>query len=778
MSNDFAAILDRYHFEVLRDMASDAGLLEKGSKKLLKRALIAKMEAEFFTKTRVLASFEKLNERERAVFNRILLRAGKIPTRSLQREVLRAGLATKSEKPKQGQGYYNPSLGGYEYRGDPSRPTSTAFEDIMARLTYHGLVFGESGASGPAWDNSATKLDFHPPLLIFVPQVIRDYLPPPGPAQILAPDYVPHDTKTEDPALLLRDLYLYWDFVRRNEVTMIQSGLVGKRWLKAINENLLVPDPLLEKIKREDETDRLYLLRQILQSLNLIWTDTAFHLKLTSKDPLKLPKFWGQPLPAQLEACVKGWSLSDEPENLDKEANRYRSTFANARQLMLQNLTKLVGSDAWIRSDDFADQLSAQELDFLFPDHSRILNHPNSWFHGDMGDTYYSGGTQALLALLEEAEHGFVRKSLAGFFLRLGLVELGYSNAPAKGNNWQAFRLTPSGRAILSGTSMPPAHTDGGKLIIQPNFQILAIGPVSLALLAELDLFADRERADRGAFEYRLSRESIYRAQQQGYMVNNVLAFLAQAGGGGDLPQNVRRSLEEWAAHHERIVFRTGVSLLQAVNAQLLTKLLHEPETSQLLARPLTPEIALLKPQQQKKLAAALARQGILPVTSGATSEAAEQSITLDDEGLVSFVRRVPSLHVWGRLVRLAAETAEGQWRLSPALLGQAGGGRAQSLALLEELQKLHRGPLPEKLLERIKIWTGYYAGAAIETLTLIEFDDQATLAELQQRPDLRALLTPFPAGERALAVVPAAQLPHVKDILVRLGVNLRDGLS
>lgn len=85
--------------------------------------------------------------------------------------------------------------------------------------------------------------------------------------------------------------------------------------------------------------------------------------------------------------------------------------------------------------------------------------------------------------------------------------------------------MTPLGTAVFKDTplNVPPAT---GQMIIQPNFQILAMGPVPLSLLARLDLFAERQKVDRSAFEYHLSRESVYAAQQMGFTVAEVEQFL------------------------------------------------------------------------------------------------------------------------------------------------------------------------------------------------------------------------------------------------------------
>ena len=98
-------------------------------------------------------------------------------------------------------------------------------------------------------------------------------------------------------------------------------------------------------------------------------------------------------------------------------------------------------------------------------------------------------------------------------------------------------------------------------------------------------------------------------------------------------------------------------------------------------------------------------------------------------------------------------------------------------LRLLEELGKLHRGAIPPNLVQQIKACGGYFGSAAAATLTLFEFRDQDALEELRQHPDLRRCLTPFSAGNRALASVPADKLTETKEILACLGVVTREGL-
>jgi hypothetical protein len=763
MSQEINTILESYHFATLWEMAHAAGLqvTGKGGKKLRKTALVKKMRAEFFSQARVRASWEQLDKRERAVVNRLLLRGGRVSTKNFQREIVRARLATLADEDNFGDTYIPYARG---HTGSPRRPHSLVFEDVIARLTYHGLVF-----SRPTGQLSY-KLRFHPEATLYIPQVIRRYLPEPEPLPVKGTDWQPTRVQSSDPVPLLRDLYLYWDTVRRNEVKLIQAGFVGKRWLKAINKTLLAPDPTLQDARREDETERLYLLRQLLEQLNLVHK-TRGYLRPSGPDALHVPPFWSWEPAEQLSACRQAWLQLDEQEELKGDANRYSPRYAHARQVALKVLKTLPGG-VWFEAEDFLERVQEQDANFLFAERTKIENYRGSWYYS-YSSGYYYGEPQNLLDTMDRFETQFTRLCLDGFLHRVGAVELGYGS-DEQIDEWLVFRLTLAGLAMLGAGSAPPPPDDAGKLIIQPNFQILAIGPINLAVLAQLDLFAERESADRGAFQYRLSRESVYQAQQQGMNVSDVIRFLEEASD-TDLPQNVRRSLDEWAVHHERIVFRTGVSLLQAADADLLAELMDAPQTGKHLARAVSPEVALIKKNRHKQLVAALLEQHCFPAISQVGQDT-RQSVVVHEDGRVQPLYAVPSLYLRGKLSRLAEER-DGSWQITPESVRRAGGNKNKVRRLLDELRELQRGPFPQDLAEKIKAWGGYYGHAAARTLTLIEFRDQATLDELRTHPDLKAHLLPFRAGERALAVVPEDKLEQVKQTLAHLGIKVSDKL-
>ena len=133
---------------------------------------------------------------------------------------------------------------------------------------------------------------------------------------------------------------------------------------------------------------------------------------------------------------------------------------------------------------------------------------------------------------------------------------------------------------------------------------------------------------------------------------------------------------------------------------------------------------------------------------------------------------------VSGRPHREAERDEDNSWRLTPDSIRQAGGGRKKVERILGELRAMHRGTLPRDLIKRIKGWGAYYGEAAVETLTLVEFRDKAVMAEMRQHPELKAILRPFAAGDRALAVVPADALEKLLLTLDQLGIKINQRLG
>ena len=742
---DFDRLLDAYHASALFEMAEAAGLQTTGTgRKLRKVELIALLKPHLFSRKRVLAAWENLIPRDRAVLERLLVRGGRQPVRLFKHELLRDGLIADQPSQKTGR----------RAHGEP--PTPASFDEVMARLTRNGLVF--SGDRRVLEDGYASKLRLYPAGSVFVPDEIRRHLPEPAPLAPAATTFQPAEIRAGDPDSLLRDLYLYWDTVRRRPVNLIRSGRVGKRSLKVLNQVLLQPDPDFDRVKGEDQTPYLYRLRQLLQALGLIERTLSGDLVVAGADSVDIPDFWSWLLAEQAGACLEVWPSLNGLSEVDSQLERYSPRVTKARQTLLAVLQSLPAG-VWVELEEIVLRVQAQDPNFLFGDRARLQAYSGSWYYSN---SYFYGRPEELSRIFEKGERDFIRACLAGFLLQVGYVDLGFKD------HQLAYVLVQS---HLS--DQPPA----GSLIVQPTFQVMALGPVSLATLAKLDLFADRERVDRTTFEYRLSRESLYRAQKLGMEVDQVIALLTEASQ-VPVPQNVLRSLEEWRAQQERIVFRTGATLIQAADGVLLAALLDAPHVGPHLERAVTADVALVRSEGVQPLVAALLKEGILPAVSGPHPESADGSVLIAGDATIRTVHEVPNLYLRGRLARFAEKLATGGWRLTPDSVRLAGGNKARVQRILQELEKLSREPLPNGLADKIRAWGGYYGDAAIETVVLLEFRDREALDELRAEPALRELLLPFSAGNRALAVVPAGRVDELREQLAGYGVRLVPGFG
>jgi hypothetical protein len=772
-------LIESYNSNTLWEMARAAKLPNTTGKRLNKVPLIALMVELYFQPERIKASYQSLSDLEKVVINRLLLRGGEAPTRLLHRELTRSGLTTELPPPPEPdpkKPYWQRSRTPEAYGrsvsrvADPDSPKSTVFEDVMARLTRRGLVFSKTNSQTTG--GAPPKIQFHPADTLFIPPFVSEHLPPPVPIETTEQVWQPAHTRQGDPQHFLRDLYLYWDAVRRNPPALIQSGFVGKRGLKALNEALLMPDPAFESARSEDQTGRLYLLRQMLTQLGLIQAERG-ELRVKGKDGRFIPPFWQKSTAEQVADSLESWIRLPHPFRVSHpKAAGLSPNYQQAARLLMQVLQKslpLIGN-TWVEADDLLFNLQELDENFLFPNRSRVKQ---IRYGGYYGGEYYSNPAEAV-RMMDEAETLFVAEVMTDFFFQMGAVELGYAAADNPLANWRVFRLTPLGEAALRGKGVAEETAVHGQIIIQPNFQILALGPVPFHLLAQLDLFAERQKVDPTGFEYRLSQQSVYAAQQAGYSVEEVAHFLDRHAP-NDLPQNVRRSLDEWGAHHERIVFRKGVTLLQAADQALLERLLEDRQTGQYLARPAVEgeaAVALVKTGQQPKLNLALHISGLLPTISGANTASADKSVVVEENGRVRPIHAVPSFHLRGRLERFA-ELADEGWLVSQKSVRRAAGSKPKTQAILDELGRLNRGALPDSLAEQIKAWGGYYGNAKVGSYTLIEFRDQETLTELLAHPELRDYLQLFPAGNRALTAVSPDHLPQVQAVLSRLGVEI-----
>ncbi|MGC8786577.1 MAG: helicase-associated domain-containing protein [Anaerolineae bacterium] len=744
MEDALPELLNGYQYEVLLHIAEFNGLdtYDVQGRKLRKSQLIEKMCKEFFTPERIAQALASLSPEERAVLDRLLLHSGEVDTLLLRAELEQDGLLPPPSpgKPKLSEG----ALPKYRDK---------LFKEMIANLTLHGLVF--SSNKSLLWPPAA-KLDLSPGARLVVPQPVRQHLPPPvlpevewGRGSLPAP---PEETNT---AMAQRELFLYWSIVRTKPLPLTQMGLVQKRALRQLNAQLLFPDPALENASKESDAPRLYFLRLLLQELGLLHDEDY---QVRADELGHIPEFWEKPLDERVGACIQAWQQLLEWNELSSVGvAAFDIDLPRARRILLEQL-RLLPAETWISAERFLSRLSITTPRLLFKSRERYAN-----------GMYYADAKRALdqNRWFAQVEAAFVGGALSGPLHWLGIVDVSID-----GDRLLAFRINASGAQALGiETGKAAISAEDAKVIVQPNFEVFALGPVSEAVLARLEMFADRVKADRSAFAYTLSRETVYRGQRYGLSVPQIIAFLEEQSH-APLPQNVLRTLQEWGEQHERIVFHRAVTLCQTASAEMLDSLWNDPAVKTHLERKLTPTVAMVKRGRVAVLRELLLQREMLPALS-TNVDSCVGRVEVTPQGELRPIHAGPDLLLQFCLHELAEER-EGRFYLSELAVKRALASGMNVQQYLERLAKLHRGPLPGEWQRRIKAWGRYYGKASLRKTVLLEVKDAATAEELLSDKELAPLLSRFAADPSGRFLqVRTEDLEQLRHLLHERGVEL-----
>ncbi len=193
---------------------------------------------------------------------------------------------------------------------------------------------------------------------------------------------------------------------------------------------------------------------------------------------------------------------------------------------------------------------------------------------------------------------------LLGMLAPVGGLRLGWH--PEHG---LCMALDPIGQYVLGqAPDFTYGETGGagaGKLVVQPNFEIVFLVPWP-AMAAEIGRFA--ERRGKGAHPvFHLTRERILAAAETGLTAAQVVKTLAGASS-KELPANVVRELQGWFAQVRRVVV-SPTTLLRCPDVETATRVRGLAGAA---VAPLTDTVLeLLYPSEQKKLLTKLRQAGI-----------------------------------------------------------------------------------------------------------------------------------------------------------------------
>jgi hypothetical protein len=766
-------VLQSYSMRVLQAMAKINGIAIESRRKAPHVKALTKA---LYNKDAVARALPHLSARERRALDLLILFGGSATSQRLQQALKREGLTQDRADSKTRYTYYRPVT------GSPHRPDSPYFEDIVARLTCLGLIVSEGNS-----DPSSSVIGFAPGIRLVIPPQVMLHLP-----EVRFEDDTPVpvvDIKVEASARTFqRDLYLYWSYVRDYETRLTQQGYVFKRELKKLNETLLMPGDM-GKGMGEKENPRLHFIRLLLQEMGLLMVRRG----RSTVNAVQVSEFWSDPPLVRVEKTFQSWGdkifwnelLHLQGITVQSWYTPDLSLIVMARNKVIDHLTKLPVRE-WVAIERLINRLRMIDYEFLFsrevPDQRRYYGYgyyspdydtPYSAYRNPLGWQFSPISDEAQGWEMVEAQ--FICNILTGPLHWLGVTDVGYAGQVDEDGaalHPVAYRVTDIGTWLLGLGQAPDLPTAEGQVVVQPNFQIFALDPISDHVLATLDQFAERVSAER-AVEYRLTRESMYAGQQKGWTAKRVAEYLQQASD-EPLPQNVARTLEEWETLHRRIVIHRRTSLAQTATADMMDALLANPALGAHLDRRLLPSVALIKPHKDAvmQLERQLQKEGLPPARTPHPSQVSRPCLTLAEDGRLIFAHKVPSIFLFATLGHFIELGTDGQWRLTPASVQRALSRGLTVGDILKELTDLHRGPLPTWAVKAVKAWGKYFGDARLETLTLIQFRDAAALRELLDDPELSPYLRPF-IPDRGLARVDDAHLDEIHRLLAERGVEI-----
>lgn len=653
------------------------------------------------------------------------------------------------------------------------------FEQALRRLLIQGLVFWgrQTSFAGREYANGIHDGVLIVPIAVRI--IVRD-------SERVTPE------PSNDAPLMLsegmhtlqRKLYLYWSFVvaTREKLTVLNTGLLTRASLRHMVEHMETPRQY-EISRTEQEFSYLLFLRQMLMQLGLL------QLRNGTLHALPAQAFFALPLIERARRCYRLWldtPFWNEMAHLtDVVARPGPAPLEPVHEEVLRSRNSVVERllhervNEWFPLAAFIARTKLYVPHLLFPrqygprtDRYSSGSNPYGWdFRLRRGWLTHREGWHMV-------EGGFIRTVIAQPLHWLGILEVD------REENTTLFRLAPSATVITRNAPLPIVEESWGRLIVQPNFELVALAPISEALLVSLDRFAERVSLDVIA-QYRISKASVTRAVQMGMHAETILEELTSAAG-GEIPQNVRYSLNEWERQARRIEIWQDATLIEVDDESLLDTLFADDVTRTLFGRRLTPRLAEVNPQQLDALQALMWQRDYLPALASAPTQDAVQ-----EQG--RFVTREPQwqLHTDGFLQPLYAvidlylaaevghmseydETTGWQKLTAPALQKALQTGFSLDY-ILRFLQHYCLDGIPPSLSIRLKLWGNGYGGQdriAVEYEPLLRLSAQVA-QDLQLDTELAPLLGSEVEQPSSLIHVKHEQLERVLELLRERGFEI-----
>ena len=458
-------------------------------------------------------------------------------------------------------------------------PTNPAEELWYAALIFRAFDQDEGG----------------PGEFIFIPDDLLPLLPESlaAPAAFAIEAVPPPGAPTGDETALVRDIFAYLVYLQNHNVRPYADGRLGQRDLAALQRRM-----------QGSGERRFALLQHLTRRLGFLDRQGEF-LRLDA-GPVKR---WLAAAPAQqLAALQESWrddptwnDLCRVPGLVCDQETPWSNDPVATRRVLLALLARCPLKEWWSVAS-FVAAVKETHPDFQRPDGDYT-----SWYVRDVASGEYLSGFESW----DRVEGALIADLLAGPLYWLGIVETVAEES--------ACRLTAAGARFLDLVAYGAEEQPAPPILVHADFSVEVPPPASLYTRFQLERFADalgsrasapRSQDSSTTLRYQLGAGSLARALSRGIEVEQVLAFLQQAGE-RPVPANVAGQLRLWAGRFGQVHLEEVV-LLQVKNERTLRELSVLPETRHLLAKVLSPTSALVRKRDFARLRKALQDLGHL----------------------------------------------------------------------------------------------------------------------------------------------------------------------
>src|SRR5438309_10051039 len=256
-----------------------------------------------------------------------------------------------------------------------------------------------------------------------------------------------------------RDVYLYWNYLREQDVKLTAAGLIPKRHLVRLNDALNVRLDL-RGVRDETQAARIHFIRVMMEATGLI--------RRNQRRVEALPgavEFFGYTLARRTDRFFQAWRRSAEwnellhlpvrPRQHEQRAAKAIQLVVRARQYVL-SLIEEYATQGWLSIDDLVNKVRVSHYDILFKrtrEEYGAVN-PYYYFHNPLGWGFPVGEEREGW---EKVEKEFIRTLVRQPLQWLGLVSLGEEQAVLS-----AFRLTGLGEYVFGLSAHAPGTPGSG----------------------------------------------------------------------------------------------------------------------------------------------------------------------------------------------------------------------------------------------------------------------------------------------------------------------------